>query len=183
MASHAPIRLARECEVVVIPYGNTVVLSAGTEVTIQHATGRAYTIVTEYGYLARIAGRDADALGLQPPQEAEMPSLSAKDAGLQEQVWELLETCYDPELPVNIVDLGLVYGCEVTQLPEGGSRIDVEFTLTAPGCGMGDVLQQDISEKLRSLPGVREVHLDLVLDPPWDPSRISEAARLELGMI
>jgi len=133
------------------------------------------------GYLARIDGRDADAIGEEPPDQLDEASAAGKS--VQDLSWDQLRTCYDPEIPVNIVDLGLVYGCEVTPLPDGGNRVDVKFTLTAPGCGMGDVLREDIRQKLLTVPGVKEADVQVLFDPPWNMSMMSDAAKLQLGMM
>ena len=154
----------------------------GTEADITQALGGSFTLqVRSYGGLFRIAGTDADALGKEMPSEARVSQ--AASAGLEEQVTAALKTCFDPEIPVNIVDLGLVYHCQVTHLPEGGNKVDVKFTLTAPGCGMGQVLKDDMESKILSLSGVKEVGVEVVLDPPWDQSMMSDAAKLQLGMI
>jgi probable FeS assembly SUF system protein SufT len=134
--------------------------------------------------MVRIAGKDADALGLEPPPD---PTTGPVDTSvtkeqLDELVWEQLRTCYDPEIPVNIAELGLIYGCEITPHPEVGFKVEVQMTLTAPGCGMGDVIASEVDGKLRALPGVREVNVELVFDPPWDLSMMPESARLALGM-
>jgi probable FeS assembly SUF system protein SufT len=133
------------------------------------------------GYMVRIDGRDADAIGKEV--QAGPSAADAANKTVDEMVWDQLRTCYDPEIPVNIVELGLVHSAEVTPLPEGGHRVAVRFTLTAPGCGMGDVLRQDIEQKALSVPGVREADVQVQLDPPWDMSKMSDAARLQLGLM
>ena len=173
--------LTRECQAIEIPSGRTIVLEKGMEATITQALGGTYTVFTGGGWLARIADKDADALG-KTPQIPRAEAASASDGSLQELVWGQLRTCYDPEIPVNVVDLGLVYTCAVQAAPDGGSRVHIEMTLTAPGCGMGDVLKADAERKLRSLPGVRDVDVQIVVDPPWTPERMSEATRLQLGL-
>ncbi len=172
--------LSRDVEVAAIPYGDRLTLAAGTNVYITQALGGSYTAMTDHGYLVRIEGRDADAIGETPTQP-----ISAEQAGgrtTKELAWEQLKSCYDPEIPVNIVDLGLVYKCE-TEPVEGGEKVKVEFTLTAPGCGMGDFLRQDVEQKLLALPGVKEADVQVVLDPAWDQSMMSDAARLQLGLM
>ncbi|MBI2061123.1 MAG: DUF59 domain-containing protein [Nitrospirae bacterium] len=150
-------------------------------VRISQTLGGTFTVITDSGYMVRIAAKDADALGPEYMGSAGS-SPEAKPAGsLEEQVWEQLKTCYDPEIPANIVDLGLIYECNIAAAPEGGSRIDIKMSLTAPGCGMGDILKGDIETKLGSLDGVKAVSVELILDPPWTPDRMSEAARLQLG--
>jgi probable FeS assembly SUF system protein SufT len=133
------------------------------------------------GYLARIDSKDADAIGEEPP--AKIDDASAAGKSVEDLAWGELRTCYDPEIPVNIVDLGLVYGCQVSPLPDGGSQVDVKFTLTAPGCGMGDVLREDIRQKLLTVPGVKEANVEVLFDPPWSMSMMSDAAKLQLGMM
>lgn len=175
------IALSRETAAVQIPSGEPMTLPTGTQVRVTQALGGTFTVTTDIGYMVRIAGKDADALGLEPPPEI------AADAGAEQDteklVWEQLKTCFDPEIPVNIVDLGLVYHCRIVPLAEGGSKAEVKLTLTAPGCGMGDVLKQDIEAKLQSVQGVKEVEVEIVLDPPWDAGRMSDAAKLQLGIL
>ncbi|HEX4964927.1 MAG TPA: putative Fe-S cluster assembly protein SufT [Thermoanaerobaculia bacterium] len=168
----------RECRAVQIPEGTPALLSPGTRVRITQSLGGTYTVATDRGYLLRIDSRDADAIGKSPHD------LLGEVAGspLDEQVWALLKTCYDPEIPINIVDLGLVYNCEVLERPEGGRRVDVKMTLTAPGCGMGPVLAQDVKDKLERLPGIDAADVEIVFDPQWNQNMMSEAARLELGL-
>jgi probable FeS assembly SUF system protein SufT len=173
--------LSRDVQVAAIPYGDALTLTMGTTIVVTQALGGSYTAMTDHGYLVRIEGKDADAIGEQPTR----PLTAADVAGrsTQELAWEQLRTCFDPEIPVNIVDLGLVYKCEVETLPDGGERVVVEFTLTAPGCGMGDFLRQDIVQKLLAIPGVKEADVRVVLDPPWDQSMMSDVARLQLGLM
>ena len=169
--------LSRECRAVQIPEGTPSLLSPGTQVRITQALGGSYTVVTERGHMLRIESRDADAIGKTPADGL----AGLEEASLEDQVWARLKTCYDPEIPVNIVDLGLVYNCQVIGLPEGGSRVDVKMTLTAPGCGMGPVLAQDVKDKVQALPGVQEADVEIVFDPQWNQNMMSEAARLQLG--
>jgi probable FeS assembly SUF system protein SufT len=128
----------------------------------------------------RIDVKDADALGLTPPASTEAPA-TEQNTFSEKLVWDQLKTVYDPEIPVNIADLGLIYSCTTTPLEQGGRRIDVKMSMTAPGCGMGNVLKADVESKLARLPEVKEVHVEIVFDPPWNPSLMSEAARLQLG--
>jgi len=173
--------LERDCEGTAIPYGDKLTLTAGSPVIITQSLGGAYTIVTMYGYMVRIDGKDADAIGKQVVAGPSPEELSSKP--LAELAWDQLRTCYDPEIPVDIVELGLVHSCEAEPLPDAGSKVTVRFTLTAPGCGMGDVLKLDIERKLLTLPGVTQVDVQVQLDPPWDQSRMSDAARLQLGLM
>jgi probable FeS assembly SUF system protein SufT len=171
----------REVEVTAIPYGDKITLPAQSAVIITQSLGGAYTLVTMQGYMVRLDSKDADAIGKE--QQAGPTAEEAAKKPLQELAWDQLKTCYDPEIPVDIVELGLVHSCEVSQLPEGGNKVSVRFTLTAPGCGMGDILRQDIERKIQALPGVKEADIQLQLDPPWDQSRMSEAAKLQLGLM
>ncbi len=171
--------LARTVEVIEIPSGVVSTLGEGTPVRIMQSRGDSYTVWTDYGQMYRIDGRDADALGLQPistPAEA-------KDARefSDQMVWDVLKTVYDPEIPVNIVDLGLIYSCKISPLDADSRKVDIQMSMTAPGCGMGNVLKADVEGKVARLPSVKEVHVEVVFDPPWDMSRMSEAARLQLG--
>ena len=178
------IILKRDCEAVLIPHGTKITLQAGEPVVITQTLGGSYTVVI-HGNMARIDARDADALGHAPPTPATAETAAAPDSSAvtEEQVLEKLRTCYDPEIPVNIVDLGLVYDLQIQPLPGGGNRVEIKMTLTAPGCGMGPVLQQDVESKVSAIPGVKEAGVFLVWDPPWSREMLSEAARLELGMM
>ena len=178
---HAPIELERDCDATLIPAGEKVTLSQGERVAVTQALGGSFTVTTDRGQLARIAALDADALGLDPPQANEEP-LEAGPFDLQDVI-ERLKTVFDPEIPVNVVDLGLVYVCEAHPLEDGGHRVEIQMSMTAPGCGMGDVLRDDALAKVQAVPGVSDVDIQLVWDPPWNPSRMSEAARLQLGML
>ena len=178
---HTPIELQRDCEATVIPGGDRITLLRGDQVQLTQALGGSFTVTTSCGYLARIGATDADALGLEPPQGIDQPPASGAFA--LEHVIEKLKTIFDPEIPVNVVDLGLIYTCEARPLPAGGHRVEIKMSMTAPGCGMGDVLREDAIARVREVPGVAEVDVELLWDPPWDPSRMSEAARLELGML
>jgi probable FeS assembly SUF system protein SufT len=173
--------LSRDVDAAAIPYGDKVPLPSGTTVFITQALGGSYTVMTDRGYMVRIEGKDADAIGEQATVAA--PAEAATGRPLQELAWDQLKTCYDPEIPVNIVDLGLVYKCESAPLPEGGEKVTVHFTLTAPGCGMGDYLKQDVERKIEGLPGVKETDIQVVFEPAWEQSMMSEAARLQLGLM
>ena len=178
---HTPIDLTRDCVATLIPGGQKMTLSQGDSVVLTQALGGSFTVRTEGGYLARIAAQDADALGLDGEQANEEP-VEAGPFELQ-QVIETLKTVFDPEIPVNVVDLGLIYVCEAHPLAAGGHRVEIKMSMTAPGCGMGDVLKEDACTKVRAVAGVTEVDCEIVWDPPWDASRMSEAARLQLGML
>ena len=173
------IIVKRDCEAVLIPAGTKITLQAGVPVVITQALGGSYTVIV-HGNMARIASADADALG----QEVAASTVTAAPGKLtEEQVREVLRTCYDPEIPINIVELGLVYDLQILPLPAGGNRVEIKMTLTAPGCGMGPVLQQDVESKVLALPGVKEAGVFLVWDPPWNREMLSEAAKLQLGML
>ena len=173
--------LERDVDVTAIPYGDRITLQKGHPVIITQALGGTYTLVTMQGYMVRLDGQDADAIGktaLAAPTAEEAASKSVDDL-----VWDQLRTCYDPEIPVNIVELGLVHSAEAQDLPGGGKKVVVRFTLTAPGCGMGDVLRVDIERKVLGIPGVKEADVQVQLDPPWDQTKMSDAARLQLGLM
>ena len=176
-----PVKLQRDCEAIEIPSGNRTTLFSGSVVRIMQSLGTSYTVTSDRGGMYRIDAKDSEALGLASL------SAAATQASAQEQqvfsdklVWDQLKTVYDPEIPVNIVDLGLVYACEITPI-DSGKKIDVKMAMTAPGCGMGNVLKMDVEAKLARLPEVKQVHVEVVFDPPWNPSRMSEAAKLQLG--
>ncbi|MCI0534401.1 MAG: putative Fe-S cluster assembly protein SufT [Verrucomicrobiales bacterium] len=183
MYNVSTVQLTRDCEAVQIPVGTSVILPAGTEVDITQTLGGTYT-VHALGGLYRIATKDADALGLQPPQPGEGSAASTEAEGPLEEkaIWDVLKTCYDPEIPVNIVDLGLVYDLQIEPLPSGRSKVAVKMTLTAPGCGMGTVIAGDAQQKLLDLPGIEEASVEIVWDPPWHQSMISPAGRARLGL-
>lgn len=183
MRTNEPITLSRDCEAIVIPDGYQVKLPKGSQVNIMQSLGGDYTVSTTEGYMVRISGKDADALGKETPASPKAGAPSTLEGPVEKLVWDQLKTCFDPEIPVNIVDLGLVYVCRITPLPEGENKAEVKFTLTAPGCGMGDVLKADIRSKILSVPGIKDVDVAVVVEPPWDPSKMSEAAKLQLGML
>ncbi len=176
------IVLKRNCEAVLIPAGTTVTLQAGEPVIITQALGGSYTVMIN-GNLARIAAKDADAIGKEAEAAKPEAAAGADAVVTEEQVREQLRNCYDPEIPVNIVDLGLVYDLQIVPLPEGGNRVDIKMTLTAPGCGMGPVLQQDVENRVSSIPGVKQAAVSLVWDPPWNRDMLSDAAKLQLGLM
>ncbi|MGH9047845.1 MAG: putative Fe-S cluster assembly protein SufT [Acidimicrobiales bacterium] len=171
--------LARDCPAVLVPGGQRVTLPQDMVVVVVQSLGGSFTVRSDRGHLARIAAVDADALGtegLDPDAPAEAGSFSL------EAVTEALKSVYDPEIPINVVDLGLIYECDARRLGDGTHRIDIKMSMTAPGCGMGDVLKEDARLRVGAVPGVSVVEVELVWDPPWDLSRLSEDARLELGM-
>jgi probable FeS assembly SUF system protein SufT len=178
--SDQAIKTTRPVEVLRIPSGEQIQLPQDTPVIITQALGGSFTLlVPSQPGLYRLAGPDADAIGHEPTTEA---APAAIDGQVSEgSVWDMLKTCYDPEIPVNIVDLGLIYGCEVAP-GEGGSTVRVQMTLTAPGCGMGPVIAREAEEKIVGLPGVSSANVEVVWDPPWSPDRISAEGRQKLGM-
>lgn len=180
MNPNEPIKLRRSCEVILIPSGEKISLETGTEVRITQALGGTYTITTENGLMARIGSEDIDALGVSPSQDK---SKTATGKPISELVWDQLKTCYDPEIPANIVDLGLIYECKVIPAPDGRHNVDVKMTLTAPGCGMGASIAMDAKSKIAQVPGVKNVNVELVWDPPWNPGLMSEHAKQKLGLI
>ena len=177
---HKNVTISRDVEATMIPAGTPIAIPAGTEVTITQALGGTYTVMGP-GIMARIEGKDADALGLAAT--AEKPKTEASGPVNVDEVWEALKSCYDPEIPVNIVDLGLVYDVQVVPESEGGNRVDVKMTLTAPGCGMGGVIAGDAESKIREVPGVTDARVEVVWDPIWNQSMMSDAARLQLGLM
>ena len=183
MRSHdnEAIVVNREVNAVIVPDGTVVPLKAGLAGFITQALGGSFTIYIE-GNLYRIAGEDADAIGKESTRPPELPP-EATVEDVRKLAWEQMRNCYDPEIPINIVELGLVYGCEVTPNADGTRSISVKMTLTAPGCGMGEVLVQDVREKVEVIPTVSQVEVELVFDPPWSQSMMSEAARLQTGMM
>lgn len=178
------IVLRRNCEALQVPSGAKVELKEGSRVVITQALGGSFTVLTEDGNMARIAAENADALGKERQAEVKLPEGQVTREAVEAAVTEQLKTCYDPEIPVNIVDLGLVYESRLDPVPgaEGQFDVFVKMTLTAPGCGMGGVLQAEAESKIKRIPGVREVKVEIVFDPPWDRAMMSEAARLQLGL-
>jgi probable FeS assembly SUF system protein SufT len=179
MAITEPITLSRNCEVIQIPSGTRAILPTGTKVRVMQSLGGSYTIATGTGAMYRMDAQDGDVLG-RSSSVAE--TVTYEEAFEPEMIWKQLRTVYDPEIPVNIVDLGLVYSVEVTALEDGKRDIEVRMSMTAPGCGMGNVLKADVEGKLSRLPGVNKVLVNIVFDPVWNPGRMSEAARLQLGI-
>ncbi|HME60427.1 MAG TPA: putative Fe-S cluster assembly protein SufT [Candidatus Binatia bacterium] len=184
MTDKNPIALKRDCAAIMIPSGEKLTLAAGTNVWLTQALGSSFTVMTDHGHMVRIDGADAEVLGLSMAADlASIPGGAAPSGdSVEERVWNQLRSCFDPEIPVNIVDLGLIYDCRAEALESGGHKATVRFTLTAQGCGMGEFLKEDIRKKLLAVPGVREADVDLVWDPPWNQSMISAEAKLQLGI-
>jgi probable FeS assembly SUF system protein SufT len=180
MRSDKPILLQRKCLGVLVPSGAPTELAAGTEVWITQALGGSFTVMTDHGHTVRIDGADGDALGVDGGLAG--AKVDAPAGSVQDRVWQQLRTCFDPESPVYIVDLGLVYSCDVEELSGGGHRAVVRFTLTAQGCGMGQFLREEIKKKLLAVGDVREAEVELVWEPPWNQSMIAASAKHQLGM-
>ena len=176
------IKVNRDCDAILIPGGEKVVLVEGTHVRITQALGGDYTVYVN-GNLLKVSGKDADAIGIEVEENAiKTIKISSDKIITEEDAWDVMKTCYDPEIPVNIVDLGLIYDLKITNSDEG-IKINVKMTLTAPGCGMGPVISQDVEDKLMGLPNVLNVKVELVWDPVWNQSMMTDAAKLELGML
>ncbi|RYD34713.1 MAG: putative Fe-S cluster assembly protein SufT [Verrucomicrobiaceae bacterium] len=176
------IELAREVEAIQIPSGDTIVLPAGIRVIITQSLGGSYTVATEHG-LARISAKNADALGIEKNDgHGGHGAVPLEGEELNAAVWEQLKGVFDPEIPVNIVDLGLVYDCEVSE-EEGQKVVDVKMTLTAPGCGMGPTIAADAQSRIMQLPGIANARVELVWEPAWNQAMISEEGRMQLGMV
>jgi probable FeS assembly SUF system protein SufT len=191
MPDHSEIQISRALDAIQIPSGDEIVLPAGTKVIITQSLGGTYTVATENG-LARISSKDVDALGIDP--EAEKKRAEAVSGGsssnipegageIELQVWEALRSVFDPEIPVNIVDLGLVYDCAVEDAGEGGRKVAVKMTLTAPGCGMGPTIAADAQSKIMMVDGIADASVDLVWDPAWNQDMISEEGKMKLGLV
>jgi probable FeS assembly SUF system protein SufT len=176
-----PVVLQRDVKGIVVPAGAEVDLKKDSLVHLTQSMGGSFTIYFE-GNLFRVAGEDADALGKEPVEPPKLPP-EATDEQFEALAWDQMRTCYDPEIPINIVDLGLIYNCEMSKNDDGQRRIDIEMTLTAPGCGMGPMLIHDVRSKLELIPTIEQAQVELVFDPPWNQSMMSDAARLQTGMM
>ncbi len=179
--TNEPFSLSRDVRAVIIPAGEELQLRAGTNGFITQSLGGSFTVYIE-GNLFRIAGSDADALGKEPVPPPEIPE-NATDKDIEEVIWQQLKTCYDPEIPINVVDLGLIYRLDVTPGTDGQRSVSIDMTLTAPGCGMGEILVQDAQEKIVVIPTIADVRVELVFDPPWNQSMMSDEARLQTGLM
>ena len=176
-----PITLSRECDAIVIPAGEEVTLSAGTAGFITQELGGSFTVYIE-GNLFRISGSDADAIGKEAIKAPNIPT-DASEKDIETVVWQQMKTCYDPEIPINIVDLGLIYECKIEQKENHKFLASIKMTLTAPGCGMGDILTEDVKEKIQIIPAIEAADVELVFDPPWSQTMMSEEAQLEAGLL
>ena len=174
--------IERDCEATLIPFGNKITLKKGEEAHITQALGGSYTLMI-HGNLVRIESKDADAIGKIPEVQPRVEEKENDGRADEKAVWDAMKTCYDPEIPVNIVDLGLIYSCEISNEGGGGSSVAIKMTLTAPGCGMGDMIATEVRQKIEGIQGTSDVNVELVWDPPWDRSMITESARLQLGML
>jgi len=184
MNTREEVTFSRNAEAIMIPSGERVLVPQGAQATITQSLGGAYTLITDRGLMVRISGPEVEAIG-KTPQEAVAPTPEAEltKERIEELVWDQLKTCFDPEIPVNIVDLGLVYMCDLQPHEGGGFDVKVKMTLTAPGCGMGPVIATDVKTKIESLPNVKTADIEVVFDPVWDRSMMSDAAKLQLGMM
>ena len=182
MSENESIILTRDVNVVIIPDGHHDTLKKGETVSIHQALGNNYTVITEYGNMVRISSNDADALRKEANSLKTLVTETDPEA-VEKNCWEVMRTVYDPEIPVNIVELGLVYRCKVTAVSEASNDVHVEMTLTAPGCGMGPVIQSDVEKCIRALPGIEKVNVEVVLDPPWSQEMMTEVAKIQLGLI
>jgi len=182
MNSSEHVNLSRETAGVSIPDGTYLTLPEGTPVQVAQSLGDTFTVVTPWGQMVRIDAKDADAIGREAPEVVAVEAASG--GSLEDQVWDQLRTCYDPEIPVNIVDLGLIYDCSVAEPGGGGgeAQVGIKMTLTAPGCGMGQIIADDVQRKVETLPGIASADVELVFDPPWTQNMMTEAARLQLGL-
>jgi probable FeS assembly SUF system protein SufT len=183
MHGREQVLIAREVEAIQIPEGTRIRLPEGMEVMITQELGGSFTIMTSRGLMYRIDPNDADALGKEVGKVEFDDSVADTKEAVEERVWEQMKRCYDPEIPVNVVDLGLIYNCDIQAGPNGGHRVEVKMTLTAPGCGMGPVLAEDVKNRVQEVPGIEDVHVEVVFDPPWNPNMMTEAARLQLGFM
>lgn len=186
MTGSTPVALTRPCAATTVPYGEQVMLDAGSVVDVVQRLGASITVRTEMGALLRIDGSDADALSLDPVEatgDTDVTGTTPDGPFDPAQVTAALQQIYDPEIPVSIVELGLIYRCDEVRGDDGSRRIEIDMTMTAPGCGMGDVLRDDALRAVRAIPGVDDVDVRIVFDPPWNIGCMSEAARLQLGMM
>jgi len=179
--ANEPVTFSRDCEAILVPHGDVVEIPEGTNGTVTQAMGGSFTIYIA-GNLVRVAGDDADAIGQEVPEPLQLPE-GATDDDVEEIVFEQLQTVYDPEIPINLLDLGLIYQCEVNHDDPAARSIHIVMTLTAPGCGMGDILVDDVRSRLQIIPTIEKVDVEMVFDPPWTMEMMSDAAKLQVGMM
>ena len=177
------VTIQREVGAIQIPDGSPVVIPEGTKVLITQSLGGSFTVMTDRGAMYRVDERNADALGKEPLENSGQSTVPEDAESLEQLVWSEMKKCFDPEIPVNIVDLGLIYDCQIQDLETGGFRVEIKMTLTAPGCGMGPVLAEDVRARLEAISGVDETEVEIVFDPPWNPNMMTDAARLQLGFM
>ena len=184
MKPDEPVFLTRDLEAALVPAGDKVTLKQGEQARITQSLGGTYTVIVN-GNMFRIEGRNADALGVEVVRPTAVPAGAAPRTveDLEKEVWTQLRNCYDPEIPVNVVDLGLIYDCKLTPLNAESHKADIKMTLTAPGCGMGPVIAQDVQNRLLGMAGIEEANVELVWDPPWNQAMMTEAAKLQLGLL
>lgn len=180
MSVEESVDLTRDVIAVKVPSGDKVVVKGGTTADIVQSLGGSFTVMV-HGMMMRIDGDNADALGREPPERPQLAEGAGNDE-VSAMIWDQLRSCYDPEIPINIVDLGLVYNCKLDEFEPNKRRVDIEMTLTAPGCGMGQILAEDVRFKAMTVPTVEEAQVELVFDPPWNPGMMTEEARLRTGM-
>ena len=184
MQENKPITLSRDCDAVLVPVGTPIMLPEGSVVLITQALGGSYTVNIN-GNLARVDAKNADALGFEVEDNSSAmvdKELTGDGTVDEDLIWDQMRTCYDPEIPINIVELGLIYECNITPLGADGNQVDIVMTLTAAGCGMGEFLAEDVRMKVLTVPNVTQVNVEVTFDPPWSQEMMSEAARLETGM-
>ena len=177
------VTIQREVGAIQIPDGSPVVIPEGTKVLITQSLGGSFTVMTDRGAMYRIDERNADALGKEQVETSGQSAVPEDADSLEQLIWAEMKKCFDPEIPVNIVDLGLIYDCQIHDLSEGGFRVEIKMTLTAPGCGMGPVLAEDVRARLEAISSVEETEVEIVFDPPWNPNMMTDAARLQLGFM
>ena len=182
MHKNESVSLARDVDAYVVPVGTKVTLQKGETAYITQSLGGSYTVIVN-GNMFRIDSQNADALGIEVAATPVATGQPVTSESLEKEIWTQLKTCYDPEIPVNIVDLGLIYDCHLLPLSESSYKAEVKMTLTAPGCCMGPVLAQDVQNKLISLEGIDDVNVELVWEPQWNQSMMTEAAKLQLGLL
>ncbi len=181
MPSNEAVTFNRDCEAVLIPAGDTVEIPVGTQGNITQALGGSFTVYIA-GNLIRVAGSDADAIGQPEPEPLTLPEGAGND-DVEALAWEQMRTVYDPEIPINVVDLGLIYRCDFDHSDPSARKVDIDMTLTAPGCGMGDILVDDVRSKIAMIPTIETINIEFVFDPPWNMEMMTDAAKLQVGML
>jgi probable FeS assembly SUF system protein SufT len=172
--------LSRDCDAIVIPDGIATTLKQGSQVTIMQSLGGSYTVHTDNGQMVRISNKDADAIGKEVSEDK---TKNDESRPIKDRIWDQMKTCFDPEIPCDIVALGLIYKCDITPVGENEHKVAIVMTLTAPGCGMGDVLKKDVEEKVLSVKGVKEAVVEIVFEPQWSMEMMTDEAKVKLGMM